>query len=486
MLACNLAALQRRLTGAPLACCLLPLLSFGTCPVHQPHHFLSLLAKTPQATIEKVSKHARREAAESKREKRLQTAAKAATTAATVAYLEHLEKEEAGTEAHKGRAHFAEAHGITVRMMITAEQHIKRPVQENKVGKPGLFTQQDHITVGFAIVNRAITKSCYPWQDVRALYLQTLNARRQVNGQSPMLELSDRTWGRTRKHLIELWESFQVPIVTKRRAATLCEKRLKAEKNDLKGFFASVLSEIHQRVPEAADAARHLNGDESPGVQQPDKMAGTSVAAVPTIQQPKARSEPKAPQSFSIWTTSLANGCKGPVGFIHEDKSPVKHNWFKGQLPPNISKDWLADGSNAFFAYNDTSDRMRLDMFLDICQNKLLPFHRKVVHEGPLFWLVSDNDLALCQRHRSLVVADDHRDDTLQWAPVIADTRSRCSRCRYLDGPTCHGVSDNYKLDGRLIEFALTNQITIVILPHNTSQAVQPQVCHVGSCRTCH
>ena len=321
------------------------------------------------------------------------TAARVATTAATLVYLDQPEKVEEGSGRRKGRGreYFVDAHGVTVKMMRTEEMHIKRPVDTQRVGRPSIATVQDHITIGFAILNGAIAKRCMLWQDIRQEYLKAHNARQQVNGGAIAEEINDRTWLRIKNTLTELWKSFDIPIVTKKRTATIEERRLKAQRSNLEGFFDRLLTSIHQVFPEAAEAARHLNGDESPGVRQPDKLAGTTTATVPSVQTPNVAARPKAPAGFSIWTTRLGSGDNGPVGILTESGTgPLKYNWLRGQLPPGLSQEWLAD--NTFFASNDTSDRMRLDLFLDICQNHLLPFHRKIVPEGPLLWQVT----ALC------------------------------------------------------------------------------------------
>jgi len=60
---------------------------------------------------------------------------------------------------YRGRRHFAEMYGVTVRMMRSEENRIKWPTTTKDPGQPSLFSRQDHVTIGFSFLNRAIAGS---------------------------------------------------------------------------------------------------------------------------------------------------------------------------------------------------------------------------------------------------------------------------------------------------------------------------------------
>jgi len=119
-----------------------------------------------------------------------------------------------------------------------------------------------------------------------------------------------------------------------------------------------------------------LNGDEFPGIQRRTTLLALLSLVSPVCNNPLRRLANKR-RLLSASGQHLASGEKGPTGITHEGKSPVKANWFSGALPPGIDTVYPQDDKNAFFCYNDSSDHIRKDLFLDMCQNKLLPFHRK-------------------------------------------------------------------------------------------------------------
>jgi hypothetical protein len=315
-----------------------------------------------------------------KEAKRLVEAHKLAGTAAA---LEYLKRRDAGKQT--SREELAKMFGTSTKAMRVAQQRIENPDEACVPGRPAAFRDDDFVRIGLMIISAAVSGHCLPWIRVRGLFLLARNTRLEIAGGQRTPHLSNSMWTRARNYLMYLWERLGTPIVNKQRTATLEQKRLDAEVLAVKPFFGLVQA-IAEQFPEYAEAVRKLNGDESPGARQPNETTRTSVASVPSIAVPTAAKDGPCPKSFTIWTTSLASGEIGPTGIIQEGDKPLVSNWFAGQLPIGISKDWINDPMNVFFAYNGTSDRMRFDTFLDILTNSTLPFHRKHVPDGPLFW----------------------------------------------------------------------------------------------------
>jgi len=176
---------------------------------------------------------------------------------------------------------------------------------------------------------------------------------------------------------MELWDRLGTPIINKKRCTTLELKRLEADAVAIKPFF-SMVEVIAAQFPEYAEEQRKLNTDKSPGARQPDDNCREGVTSVPSVPKPSTLKDGHCPQSVTLITTPCADGTIGPLGIVQENDKPLPSHWFAGQLPPGIDKEWIDDLNNVFFGYNDTSDRVRFDLWMDILTNVLLPFHRSL------------------------------------------------------------------------------------------------------------
>lgn len=60
--------------------------------------------------------------------------------------------------------------------------------------------------------------------------------------------------------------------------------------------------------------------------------------------------------------------------------------------------------------------------------------------------------------------------------PEVTGLIFDCRR-RHFDSPSIHGIScKEYLLREELMAFAIKHDVVILAMPHNTSQAIQPQV----------
>jgi len=112
---------------------------------------------------------------------------------------------------------------------------------------------------------------------------------------------------------------------------------------------------------------------------------------------------------------------------------PFCESWFS-QLPPGLDQ---GDVDTATWITGDT-DRITCDKFLDLLAHRILPEHRaKVGPSGKLFW--------------------------------------------WVDGPTAHGLTQDYKLREDIAMFAVKNNICLIYFPHNATHKMQPndQVVHL-------
>jgi len=161
-------------------------------------------------------------------------------------------------------------------------------------------------------------------------------------------------------------------------------------------------------------------------------------AKTTTIQAPKIAgvaatlAKDPAPSPVTMVSVTYADGTKGAPVFSRKG-GPFCESWFS-QLPPGLDQ---GDVDTATWITGDT-DRITCDKFLDLLAHRILPEHRaKVGPSGKLFW--------------------------------------------WVDGPTAHGLTQDYKLREDIAMFAVKNNICLIYFPHNATHKMQPndQVVHL-------
>ena len=321
------------------------------------------------------------------------------------------------------RSSLAEKHGVTIQSIRTAEEALKDPYRQGQ-GKARYFTDEDFFLVGSHVLDAAITSNCLMWKGVEAIFLTVRNANLETHDLPTVTGAKETCWKGTKTRFLDYWSRLGTLFKSKKGAQYIDIRRLTAEQETIPTFYYQLKALIEKYPEFVTEPGRLLNIDETPLVKQIEGKTPNGVVYVPDFEKgPKRATSSSCPAPATGTTAVYGDGEKGRLTVITQGKNPRPGPWIERGLPPGLTKEQIAQW--VIWGYNEESDRVDVDSWLDLLANYHTLDHRRKSPTGELFWIV--------------------------------------------DCPTCHAVSNNSLLDGRIVRFAKANDVVFVLLPHNST-----------------
>ena len=383
--------------------------------------FQAALAEMNASEVKKYHWDAKEEIFESKRQDSILSFTNIQTHTAAQEYL--LLKDTPGAVS---RQHIADKYEITPMMMRTAEEHLQHPFQVRKPGRLPLFEERDYSIIGNFVMDRALQDDAMTPDELRGFMLRVANVNLCARGKDPVTVFSNSSWKMYRAALGDYWGKMGVPIITRKKTSTKQAARAKAEKFAVP-MFMELMKRLHAKYPEASKPENNANLDEQGLCDKPSNGKKVSTLQMPTVTggTSTARASSLPPQPVTLVTVTFGDGTKGVVSILRKGTTPYIKQWFTN-LPPGLT---MEDVEATAWGMGDT-DRMSADKFIDILDHVVYPAHSAKVAPGEqLFW--------------------------------------------FMDAPTCHGITQDYRIREEMVFLAMRLGICLVFLPHNSTHRLQ-------------